>query len=195
MRSILGWRGDVRRGAGVSGRRDGIRRDDPATWMVEQPTGFQSRTRSGAFAEMASPALRGALDEMLGAWKAPRRWGTPIVRFPSGGPAWRSGRRGPRDTWMPPAEVADRLAALGVVDLSGINRARVAVSSTYAERHEPLARAPCDRSSISRVTSGFPSMVALRGCLRHSGPRPGPATGYRRRRRSVASCVVLEGFR
>ena len=68
----------------------GIRRDLPDTWTIEQPTGFQSLTRAGAFDALASPVLVGALDELLGqdGWERPACWGTPIVRFPTPGRTW-----------------------------------------------------------------------------------------------------------
>jgi Phytanoyl-CoA dioxygenase (PhyH) len=71
-------------------RRHGIRRDDPATWTVEQPCHFQALRRSGAFEALASPVLLGALDDLLGAgaWLRPDRWGEPLVRFPGMRAAW-----------------------------------------------------------------------------------------------------------
>jgi ectoine hydroxylase-related dioxygenase (phytanoyl-CoA dioxygenase family) len=70
--------------------RDGIRREDPATWAVRQPTGFQSLTRAGVFAPLASAAVRAALDDLLGrgSWQSPDAWGAPLVTFPDGARAW-----------------------------------------------------------------------------------------------------------
>jgi hypothetical protein len=39
----------------------GVRRDNPATWTENQPTGFQSLTRLGAFNPIVGPALIDAL--------------------------------------------------------------------------------------------------------------------------------------
>ena len=62
----------------------------PDTWPAQAPAHFQSLTRSGAFDAMASPPLLAALDELLGraGWRAPERWGRPLVTFPQRTP-WR----------------------------------------------------------------------------------------------------------
>jgi hypothetical protein len=74
----------------VLGARHGIRRDDPTTWSVAQPTGFQSLTRTGAFGALASPAVCQALDDLLGveAWNVPGAWGAPLVTFPDTARRW-----------------------------------------------------------------------------------------------------------
>lgn len=68
----------------------GILRDRPGTWTVSQPTGLRAVTASPEFRALGSPAIRAAADELLGAgrWLEPRRWGRPLVTFPSGGPEW-----------------------------------------------------------------------------------------------------------
>jgi hypothetical protein len=68
----------------------GIQPDEPATWTIGQPTGFQALTRSGAFDALGGPVLAGALDDLLGkgGWKAPKHWGSPLLRFPVGGSSW-----------------------------------------------------------------------------------------------------------
>ena len=70
--------------------RHGARRDDPSTWTLKQPTGFQSLTRSGAFNSIASPGIASALDSLLGAgaWTQTKEWGAPLVTFPESGRAW-----------------------------------------------------------------------------------------------------------
>ena len=71
-------------------RAHGMRPAEPATWTIEQPTGFQSLTRAGAFDALGSPVLARALDDLLGGddWERPDHWGTPLVRFPTRGTSW-----------------------------------------------------------------------------------------------------------
>lgn len=66
-------------------RKDGMRRDDPATWSIERPYHFKPLQESGAFRAMATPALRVMLDDLLGAgeWVEPPWWGQPLVCCPS----------------------------------------------------------------------------------------------------------------
>jgi len=61
-----------------------IRQDDPGSWHPARPSRFQTLTRSGAFAEMRTPALVDALDQLLGGhgWLEPTHWGPPLVSFP-----------------------------------------------------------------------------------------------------------------
>jgi len=67
--------------------KDGVRRSDPHTWSVARPWGFQSVRGSGAFADMASPAVRAVLDDVIGGpWNEPRAWGQPLICFPQPGP-------------------------------------------------------------------------------------------------------------
>ncbi len=71
-------------------RELGIAEGAPATWTTPRPTGFQALAREGAFAGMASPALRNALDALFGkrGWQEPPHWGQPLVSFPEPGLAW-----------------------------------------------------------------------------------------------------------
>jgi hypothetical protein len=72
-------------------RKHSIRRDDPTTWPIRQPTGFQVLNRAGAFATIAeSPVLVRALTELFGqnTWNPQKAWGVPLVTFPEPGRAW-----------------------------------------------------------------------------------------------------------
>ena len=66
-------------------RRLGVARDRPDTWTVDQPAGLRAITDKPEFEALGSPAVRAALDDLLGAgrWPAPRRWGRPLVTFPA----------------------------------------------------------------------------------------------------------------
>jgi hypothetical protein len=70
--------------------RDGIRRDDPATWTRPRPRGFQRLEHAGMLAAIGSPAVRSSLDELMGegCWKEPPRWGQMLVSFPAEGGWW-----------------------------------------------------------------------------------------------------------
>ncbi|HEV2530341.1 phytanoyl-CoA dioxygenase family protein [Phenylobacterium sp.] len=69
-------------------RREGVRREDPATWTTERIFGFQAVQASGAFDGMAAPAVRRLLDDLMGQgrWAEPAHWGQPITCFPTPGP-------------------------------------------------------------------------------------------------------------
>jgi hypothetical protein len=91
--------------------RYAIVRDDPATWITVRPAQFQALKRSCAFAALGSPRVRALADSLLGAgaWEAPRRWGQPLVTFPS--PAWNL----PRVMWhldYPVGDKGERLTAV-----------------------------------------------------------------------------------
>lgn len=64
--------------------RCGARRDRPETWTTERPA--QLTSKADELAAMASPRVRTVLDQLLGRWKAPPRWGLPLVTFPMDGP-------------------------------------------------------------------------------------------------------------
>jgi hypothetical protein len=71
------------------GTRFGMLPDRPDTWEPGTPRHLQALRRSGAFAAMATPPVRAALDDLLGpgAWAPPKVWGLPLVTFP--GAQWR----------------------------------------------------------------------------------------------------------
>ncbi|MCC6615237.1 MAG: phytanoyl-CoA dioxygenase family protein [Anaerolineae bacterium] len=77
--------------------KHGIRPDNPATWTIRQPTGFQALTRSRAFNAIATPLLENTLDQILGegAWEKPDYWGAPLVTFPGHSPEWQV----PKSQW------------------------------------------------------------------------------------------------
>ena len=68
--------------------RDAVERDDPSTWPIGQPSGFQPVTHSGIFRTVGGDPMCAALDELLGSgqWAHPRWWGRPLVTFPQAGP-------------------------------------------------------------------------------------------------------------
>src|SRR5262245_48504524 len=72
------------------GDKYGVQRQDPATWTIRQPTGFQSLTRAGAFNAIVGPSLVDALNDLIGegAWHAAQEWGAPLVTFPEDGRVW-----------------------------------------------------------------------------------------------------------
>jgi hypothetical protein len=65
-------------------RTHGMREHDPASWRTAPPAKLQALAKRGAFAAMASPAVRAALDGAFGAgvWGEPTHWGQPLLRFP-----------------------------------------------------------------------------------------------------------------
>lgn len=69
-------------------RREGVRRDDSATWTTERVFGFQAIQASGAFDGMGCPAVRDLLDGLFDGqpWAEPVHWGQPLTCFPTPGP-------------------------------------------------------------------------------------------------------------
>jgi hypothetical protein len=71
--------------------RLGAAEDDPATWATADVTGLSKAIkRDAAFAALGSPAVRGAVDDLLGrgAWDPPREWGTIMFTFPGQARPW-----------------------------------------------------------------------------------------------------------
>jgi hypothetical protein len=71
-------------------RSHGVARDRRETWTLDQPTGLRAITAEPEFDALGSWTVRAALDDVLGAgrWQTPRRWGRPLVTFPSGREQW-----------------------------------------------------------------------------------------------------------
>ena len=67
--------------------RHGVRRSDPSTWVLAQPTGLQDVREESVFAPIGGARLTGALDGLLGAgrWRRPRHWGQFLAAFPKEG--------------------------------------------------------------------------------------------------------------
>jgi hypothetical protein len=73
----------------------GIARDDRSTWR--QPRADLKRAKSSAIQQrLATPRVRGVIDDLLGAgaWPPPRHWGRVLTTFPQPG-AWDV----PTKTW------------------------------------------------------------------------------------------------
>ena len=77
------------------GERLGLMRGRPDTWTIVRPAQFQALTHGATFDALGSPKVRALADDLLGAgaWETPRRWGQPLVTFPSAtsdipGPVW-----------------------------------------------------------------------------------------------------------
>jgi ectoine hydroxylase-related dioxygenase (phytanoyl-CoA dioxygenase family) len=61
----------------------GMLRTDPATWSIEQRlSGLQKVAGHHEFHGIGSPAVRAALDDLLGSWTKGRHWCTLLVNFP-----------------------------------------------------------------------------------------------------------------
>ncbi len=93
-----------------------LRRNAPETWTENQPTGFQSLTRAGAFEPIVGPVLRDALDDLLGEgrWGSTEGWGAPLITFPQVGRKWDV----PRAQWhidFPARGAADELPGVRVL--------------------------------------------------------------------------------
>ena len=71
--------------------RLGAAEDDPVTWASADVTGLSKAVkRDRVFAALGSPAVRGAVDDLLGRgeWDPTREWGTIMFTFPAPGRPW-----------------------------------------------------------------------------------------------------------
>ena len=68
--------------------RCGALRSHPETWPATMPKGINKLARSGTFGPTCSPAVRKAIDDLLGqdSWEKPDPWGSVLISFPSKGP-------------------------------------------------------------------------------------------------------------
>src|ERR1700738_2511109 len=71
-------------------RRYEIRRDVPDTWKARRISGMHDLPRSETFAQIGSPQVREALDDLFGHrnWEPPERWGSLLVTFPESRDRW-----------------------------------------------------------------------------------------------------------
>jgi hypothetical protein len=71
-------------------RSHGVARDRRETWTLDQPSGLRAITADQQFAALGSSTVRSALDGVFGAgrWQTPRRWGRPLITFPSASRQW-----------------------------------------------------------------------------------------------------------
>jgi hypothetical protein len=61
----------------------GMERTDPTTWLIEERlSGLQKVARRAELERIGSPAVRAALDDLLGEWTEPAKWGGLLVTFP-----------------------------------------------------------------------------------------------------------------
>ncbi len=71
-------------------RRYEIRRNAPDTWKARRISGMHDLPKSETFAQIGSPQVREALDDLLGRrnWEPPERWGSLLVTFPESRDRW-----------------------------------------------------------------------------------------------------------
>jgi ectoine hydroxylase-related dioxygenase (phytanoyl-CoA dioxygenase family) len=77
--------------------RLGVLEDDMSTWATPIVGVSKSIKRDAVFAAVGSPAVVGAIDDLLGAdqWDRPPNWGTVMVTFPDRRRPWTL----PRGSW------------------------------------------------------------------------------------------------
>jgi len=71
-------------------KRHQVRREAPDTWQALRITGTHDLPKSETFAQIGSPQIREALDDLLGRgnWQPPERWGSLLVTFPESRDPW-----------------------------------------------------------------------------------------------------------
>jgi hypothetical protein len=129
--------------------RYGIEREDPATWDRHPPTGLKSTKRSRAFAPIASPAVVGALDDLLGVdrWRHPPHYGNVLVTMPNA-TEWRV----PHRVWHSDFEATyapDRVFAVKLWALFGDVAPGGGGTPQLAGSHRLCARFVADRAELA----------------------------------------------
>ena len=71
-------------------KRHHVRSDAPDTWQALRITGMHDLPKSANFAQIGSPAVCEALDDLVGHgnWERPERWGSLLVTFPESRDPW-----------------------------------------------------------------------------------------------------------
>jgi ectoine hydroxylase-related dioxygenase (phytanoyl-CoA dioxygenase family) len=71
-------------------RRFQIRREAPKTWKARRVMGTHDLPQPATSAQIGSPAVCEALDDLLGRgnWQRPERWGSLLVTFPESRDRW-----------------------------------------------------------------------------------------------------------
>jgi hypothetical protein len=144
--------------------RNGVRRDDPATWTVTRPFQFGPLVRSGAFDALGTPEVGDLADALLGPgrWERPPRWGgTVLVTFHDPTPyprvAWHFDLPGPGRPW--PFPVLRLFAFLEPVGPGGGGTLCIAGSAALVAR---LAPGPVSSQRLrKRVRASYPALAAL----------------------------------
>jgi hypothetical protein len=74
----------------VLARRLRVSRDDHDTWKGQRVMGTNPIPEAMTFAQLGSPAIRAAIDDLLGQgqWQEPERWGSLLVTFPESRERW-----------------------------------------------------------------------------------------------------------
>ena len=72
--------------------RHGARPNDPSSWTPGGVRGIGDINKAPEFAPFGSPAVDGAIDQLLGRgnWRLPRGWGQVLVTFPAPSWSWNS---------------------------------------------------------------------------------------------------------
>jgi hypothetical protein len=138
--------------------RHGMARDDPATWLPYGPTGMVTSKKHRAFEPILGPALRDALDDLLGPgrWSEPKHHGQVLITMPNA------------DRWVVPSrlwhtdigyESLDVLVGLkhwalvDTVEPGGGGTVQLAGSHRSLLRYVQLARP--ENREYKRVRDGF----------------------------------------
>ena len=158
-------------------RHHGMRRDDPASWTLVQPTGLQPLRHQAVFEPNGGALLLEALDELLGAggWKRPREWGGFLVSFPSAG---ETRARAPWHTDFDYRGPSDRV--FGALVFSYLSDVPAGGGGTLAVAgsHRVIRR-----FVEGRPRSALAPMKTVRLALMHSDPWLAAARGRAERRR------------
>jgi ectoine hydroxylase-related dioxygenase (phytanoyl-CoA dioxygenase family) len=96
-------------------RRHQVRRDAPETWNALRAAGTHDLPKSETFAQIGSPAICEALDDLLGRenWQRPEKWGSLLVTFPQSRDQWEV----PHQSWhldFPASRSMDALFAVRI---------------------------------------------------------------------------------
>ena len=160
----------------------GIDRDDPETWSLPRPSGFQPVTRAGDLDGIWSPIVRSALDDLLGSAELRRERPRVLMTFPQPELTWTVPSAGWHFDYVPP-QTEPGLRALQVfvvlneVRSGGGGTAVLAGSHRLVDAHARETGAdPRPRAVRSALSAKSPWLADLWGSRSTDGLPPAERT-------------------
>jgi hypothetical protein len=145
-------------------KRHHVRRNAPDTWQAQRITGTHDLPKSETFAQIGSPAVREALDDLLGRgnWQAPERWGSLLVTFPESRERWEL----PRQSWHLdfPAKHAHRGLFLVRLFTCLAKLAPGASGTLFVEGSHRLMEGLCESEGVETLKSADARSALIRRC-------------------------------
>lgn len=145
-------------------KRYHARRNAPDTWNAQRITGTHDLPKSATFAQVGSPAIREALDVLLGRgnWEPPERWGSLLVTFPESRERWHL----PHQAWHLdfPAKRPHRVLFAVRIFTCLATLAPGASGTLFVAGSHRLVQELCDREEAEKLKSADARAALIRSC-------------------------------